>query len=417
MSVVSEGFTESGVIGGPGRPVRLNRAFFADPHASYQRLHAVGPVHRATYRELPVWLVTGYAEARELLADARLSKDNNRALELFPEGISGSDASPLSAHMLTADPPDHTRLRKLVTRAFTARAISRLRPRIEAITEELLGGIAPGSQVDLVEALAFPLAITVICELLGIPDSDRGTFRVWTKAFVGDGSVDEIRQAREQLIGFLATLVTGKRAAPADDLLSELVRVRDEDDRLSQAELESMAYLLLVAGHETTVHLITNSMLALLRDPRQLVALRADPALLPRAIEEFLRFDGPVNIATVRFATDTIRVADAEIQPGEFVMIAVLAANRDGSRFARPDQLDVTGDGSGHLGFGHGIHYCLGAPLARLEAEVALGKLLSRFGTIELAADLATLRRRKSTMIHGLDTLPIRVGPLSAAAV
>jgi cytochrome P450 len=392
-------------------PTRLNRAFFQDPHTIYRELRAEGPIRPATpERGLRVWLVTRYAEAKALLADPRLSKDGDRALELFPEGTGGAHASSLSAHMLNSDPPDHTRLRKLVNRAFTARTVARLRPRIEQITDRLLDDLAAAGKVDLVESFAFPLPITVICELLGVPGSDSDKFREWTKPFVMAASAEELRAAHEAVETYLTELVAAKRKAPGEDLLSALVQVSDEGDRLSPAEIVSMAFLLLVAGHETTVNLIANGVLALLRNPEQLAALRADPSLLPNAVEEFLRYEGPINIATLRFTTEPIRVGDVEIPADEFVMISLLSANRDDDRFSEPDRLDITRSAGGHLAFGHGIHYCLGAPLARLEAEIALGRLLSRFPELELDIEPDGLQWRVSTLIRGAHVVPIRVG-------
>ncbi|GII59775.1 cytochrome P450 [Planotetraspora thailandica] len=391
-------------------PIKLNRAFYQDPHGVYAALRAEGPVRTAMlYRGLQVWLVSRYAEAKALLADPRLSKDGARALELFPEGTAGALASSLSAHMLTSDPPDHTRLRTLVNKAFTARTVARLRPRIEQITDALLDDMADAGSVDLMESYAFPLPIAVICELLGVPGSDRDKFRAWSSPFVAAASEAEMRVAHEELTAYLTALVDRKRTAPGDDLLSELVQVSDEGDRLSQDEVVSMAFLLLVAGHETTVNLISNGVLALLDDPGQMAALRADPSLLPNAVEEFLRFDGPINIATVRFTTEPVLVGDVEIPADQFVMISLLSANRDADRFPAPDRLDITRPGGGHLAFGHGIHYCLGAPLARLEAEIALGRLLDRFPALELGAERAGLEWRISTLIRGLHTLPVRV--------
>jgi cytochrome P450 len=392
-------------------PIRLNRAFFQDPHTFYRKLRVEGPIRPATSgRGLRVWLVTRYSEAKALLADPRLSKDSNRALELFPAGTGGPHASSLSAHMLNSDPPDHTRLRKLVNRAFTARTVARLRPRIEQITDRLLDDVADAGTVDLVDSFAFPLPITVICELLGVPDSDSDKFREWTKPFVTAASPEELRDAHEAVESYLTELVAAKRKAPAEDLLSALVHVSDEGDRLSPAEVVSMAFLLLVAGHETTVNLIANGVLALLLNPDQLAALRADPSLLPNAVEEFLRYEGPINIATLRFTTEPVRVDDVEIPANEFVMISLLSANRDDDRFSEPDRLDITRSAGGHLAFGHGIHYCLGAPLARLEAEIALGRLLGRFPKLELDIEPDALQWRVSTLIRGAHVLPIRVG-------
>jgi cytochrome P450 len=389
----------------------MNRAFFADPHGIYRRLREEGPVRPATpERGLRVWLVTRYAEARELLADPRLSKDSTRALGLFPPGAAQAHASSLAAHMLNSDPPDHTRLRKLVNRAFTARTVARLRPRIEEITDRLLDDVAAAGSVDLVQTFAFPLPITVICELLGVPDADSDRFREWTKPFVAAASPEELQRAHEEMLAYLVDLVAAKRREPADDLLSALVTVSDEGDRLSADEIVAMAFLLLVAGHETTVNLIVNSVLALLLHPDQLAVLRADRSLLPGAVEEFLRYEGPINIATVRFTTQPIQVGEVEIPANEFVMISLLSANRDGERFPDPDQLDITRSAGGHLAFGHGIHYCLGAPLARLEAEIALGRLLDRFPKLELDTDPDALEWRISTLIRGPQTMPVRTG-------
>ncbi|GAB2973252.1 cytochrome P450 [Amycolatopsis acidiphila] len=393
-------------------PVRLDIDFIQDPHAAYERLRVEAPVRPAVMpRGLKVWLVTGYADAKAVLADPRLSKDNKRARQLFEAnaGAGSAFSSSLAAHMLNLDPPDHTRLRKLVNKAFTARTISRLRPRIEEIADELLESIARAGRVDLLESYAFPLPITVICELLGIPSADRDDFRTWSNTIVSAATPEQLQRDSTALAGYLAELVAAKRAQPTEDLLSDLVHVSEAGDQLSEVELISMAFLLLVAGHETTVNLIGNGVRALLARPDQLAALRADPSLLAGAVEEFLRFDGPVNVATLRFTTEPVPVGDVVIPADQFVMVSLLGANRDGEKFADPDRLDITRPTGGHLAFGHGIHYCIGAPLARLEAEIAIGRLLARFGTIELDGEPAQLRWRDSTLMHGLETLPIRV--------
>lgn len=393
-------------------PIQLDTDFIQDPHAAYERLRVEAPVRPAVMpRGLKVWLVTGYADAKALLADPRLSKDNRRARELFQvkAGAESVFSSSLAAHMLNLDPPDHTRLRKLVNKAFTARTVSRLRPRIEEIADELIDRIAQAGRVDLLESYAFPLPITVICELLGIPAADRDNFRTWSNTIVSAATPEQLQRDSAALAAYLAELVASKRAQPTEDLLSDLVHVSEEGDQLSEVELLSMAFLLLVAGHETTVNLIANGVRALLDRPDQLAALRADPSLLPGAVEEFLRFDGPINVATLRFTTAPVQVGDVVIPADQFVMVSLLGANRDGEKFAEPDRLDITRPTGGHLAFGHGIHYCIGAPLARLEAEIAIGRLLARFGTIELDGEPAQLRWRDSTLMHGLETLPIRV--------
>jgi cytochrome P450 len=271
-------------------------------------------------------------------------------------------------------------------------------------------GAAEHATVDLLDALAFPLPIAVISELLGVPHADRERLRAWSKAFTSGVPIDVLINASDEVSHYLADLVAAKRAQPTDDLLSDLVQVTDEGDRLSENELVSMALLLIVAGHETTVNLIANSVLALLRHPDQLAALRADPSLMPGAVEEFLRYDGPIHIATLRFTTEPVPVGDVTIPAGEFVMISLLAANRDGERFSDPDRLDITRPVGGHLAFGHGIHYCVGAPLARLEAQITLSRLLARFDTLTLAGDPTELVWRGSLLIHGLRNLPVRLG-------
>lgn len=391
-------------------PIRLDEEFLQRPHEVLERLRREAPVRRIiTPRDVPAWLVSGYAEAKALLADPRLSKDSKRMRALFEARGRTVFSDALAAHLLNMDPPDHTRLRKLVNKAFTARTVSRLRPRIEQIAADLLEEVARAGRVDLLEAYAFPLPITVICELLGVAADDRDDFRTWSNTIVGAATPEALRDHSAALAAYLQNLVAEKRARPTEDLLSNLVHVSDQDDKLSENELLSMGFLLLVAGHETTVNLIGNGIHALLEHPDQLAKLRADPSLVPNAIEEFLRFDGPVNIATLRFTAEPVQVGDVEIPANEFVMVSLIGANNDGGRFPEPARLDVTRPAGGHLAFGHGIHYCVGAPLARLEGEIAIGSLLDRFGSIELDGRPQELRWRDSTLIRGLQTLPVKV--------
>jgi cytochrome P450 len=367
-------------------------------------------------RGLDVWLVTRYEDVRAALADPRLGKDATRVrelaqhqLELKGQTRQGFDAS-LSAHMLNADPPDHTRLRRLVNKAFTSRTVARLQPRIEQITDELLDAMAGEQNVDLLDALAFPLPMTVICELLGVPMDERDDFRVWSNILLSSDQGERVPEAAQKMAEYLTKLVASKRAMPTEDLLAELVEATEDGDRLSEEELVGMAFLLMVAGHETTVNLIGNGVLHLLRNPDQLAALRAQPDLLPGAVEEILRLEGPVNIATIRFTTESVTVGGQDIPAGEFVMVALSSANRDPEKFADPDTLDITRPAGGHLAFGHGIHYCVGAPLARLEGQIALGKLIARFPDLALAAEPEELAWRNSTLMRGLTRLPVRTG-------
>ena len=389
----------------------LGADYFQDPYSVHARLRAQRPVTPVIMPGgAPVWLITGYAEARAALADPRLSK-HMPGWHPEPDSI----FAVLDLHMLNSDPPDHERLRKLVNKAFTARRVERLRPRITAIAAGLLDDMSAQRdrpEVDLLASFAFPLPITVICELLGVPAADRDDFRTWSATIVSDTSAPEVFQAHATaMLRYFTALLAAKRDEPRDDVLSALIAARDEGDRLSENELLSMAFLLLVAGHETTVNLIASGLLALLLNPAELARLRADPALIGGAVEELLRYVNPVNNATFRCATEPVEIGGVRISRGDPVLVALSGANRDPARFGDPDRLDLGRDGAGHLAFGHGIHYCLGAPLARLEAEIAFSGLLARFGSIRLAVPATSLRWRPSTLIHGLESLPVRLAP------
>jgi len=386
----------------------LGADYFSDPYSVHTRLRAQHPVARVIMPGgTPAWLITGYAQARSALTDPRLHK--------LPEGWRPDPDSLLASldlHMLNLDPPDHERLRKLVNKAFTARRVAELRPRITAITTGLLDDMSTRREVDLLASFAFPLPITVICELLGVPVADRDQFRVWSATIVADTTSPEVFEAHATaMTRYFQALIATRRRQPADDLLSALISARDNTDRLSENELLSMAFLLLVAGHETTVNLIASGMLALLLNPGELARLRADRSLLDAAVEELLRYVNPVNNATFRFTSEPVQIGGVPIGPGEVVLVSLSGANRDPSRYADPDRLDLGRDSGGHLAFGHGIHYCLGAPLARLEAEIAFAGLLERFGSMTLAVPPDELRWRPSTLIHGLESLPVRLGP------
>ncbi|HJP77149.1 MAG TPA: cytochrome P450 [Pseudonocardiaceae bacterium] len=408
----------------PDHLLTYDPASLQDPHGFYRLLREEGPVHQAT---MPLgtraWIITRYPDARAALNDARLSKDADGLNQLMREyqqdgQVDTDNDREMFRHMLNADPPDHTRLRKLVTKAFTARRIEALRPRVQEISDALLAKLAEGAggPVDLLDEYAFPLPITVICELIGVPDDQRDEFRAWTNAALSTGPRDEAQAAAMAMAQYLTGLIEDKRAQPTDDLLSALLRASDDDDQLSAGEVLAMLFLLMVAGHETTVNLIGNGTLALLRNPDQLAALRADRGLLPSAIEEFLRFDGPLNLATFRFTKEPIEIDGVTIPANEFVMISLLAANRDPHQYPDPDRLDLRRDPS-HVAFGHGIHFCLGAPLARMEAEIAFGGLLDHFDDIELAVPVEELEYRNSSLIHGLARLPVLVRPRTAAIV
>jgi cytochrome P450 len=393
-----------------GELTALNRAFVTDPWSVYRRLRQAGPVQRAVLAGgEPVWLVGGYGEARALLADPRLSTDYFGVRALLP-GAAGPYESPLSAHMLNTDPPAHTRLRALVDQAFATQAVARLRPRVEQIADDLLARLPRDGTADLIEDYAVPLPVTVICELLGVPAADRNDFRRWARAIVSTVPPDVARESERSVSAYLTALIDAKRVSPADDLLSDLVHQTGAGAMLWPDELVRMAFLLLVAGLEKMVGLIGNGVLALLRHPAELARLRAEPALLPAAIEEFLRYEGSIHIATVRFTTEPVTAGGRVIPADELVLISLLAANRDRDRYADPGTLDLTRPAAGHLAFGHGPHYCVGAPLARLEGQIAIGRLLSRFPALALAGEPGDLHWRGSLLVRSLSSLPVTLG-------
>ncbi|WP_434598893.1 cytochrome P450 family protein [Streptomyces sp. A5-4] len=380
--------------------------FTANPYPHYARLREAGPLHRIKTRDFDmVWLIVGHEEARRTLADPRLGKDWRTS------GMWEATTNPINANMLEMDPPHHTRLRKLVAREFTARRVEALRPEVQRITDELLDAMTADGRAaaDLVDVLAFPLPMTVICELLGVPDLDRAAFRVWSNQIVAPTGSGSEQTAVQEMGKYLAELVEEKRDSPGEDLMSALIRARDEEgDRLAPDELIGMAFLLLIAGHETTVNLISNGMRALLSHPAQLAALRADPGLLDGAVEEMLRYDGPVENATLRFAREPVEIGGTVIPAGEPVLVALASGDRDATRFPDADRFDITRDTQGHLAFGHGLHFCLGAPLARMEGRIAVRTLLERCPDLEFDPDGGPPEWLPGMLMRGVRRLPVR---------
>jgi cytochrome P450 len=390
-------------------------SYYQDPMGFFARLREsrpVAPVRMPGYGR--TWIVTRYADVRTVLTDPRLAKDVRR----WPGGgrPRPSETRGVGAHMLHADPPGHARLRRLVQKVFTPRRAV-LRPRAEEIAAGLLDEMAAarGDVTDLLDAYARPLPIAVLCELLGIPVADRAWIAVTVAAY---DQRAEHQRLEQELAAYFTQLIAARRAEPGDDLVSALVVARDSAgadgaaDGLTANELISTVFLLVMAGFDTTVNLIGSGTLALLTHPEAKTRLRQDPSLLPAAVEELLRFTNPVNHANDRFTTEDVPVGDVVIPAGEWVFPATSSANRDPAQFPDPDRLDLDRDTSGHFAFGHGIHYCLGAPLARMEAEVALGALLARFPAISLARPPRELRWRPVSVMNGLESLPVRLaGP------
>jgi cytochrome P450 len=392
-----------------------------DPFPLFAAVRELGAVHRVTLVDgHDAWLVVGYKEALAALNESRLSKDMHAALAsgsgVVAEGLPGPA---FARHMLSVDPPDHTRLRRLVAGAFSPRRIEGLRPRVQTIVDDLLDDLAavgPEGPVDLVAAFAFPLPFTVICELLGVPESDRAPLgRGLTDLLVPTTTPAEYTRAKEAsdaVVAMLVALVDTKQDTPGDDLVSALISARDGDERLDSQELLSTIFQLIVAGHDTTTSLIGNSVVALLDNPEQLAQLRAEPAKLAAAVEELLRYDAPVPHSTFRYAIEPIELGGKTIPAGAQVIISLAAADRDADHLENPEQLQIDRAGVRHLAFGHGIHHCLGAVLARMEGQLAIGSLLRRFPDLGLAVPRSDLHwgHGDGLVLRGLSELPVIPG-------
>ncbi|MFB6717917.1 MULTISPECIES: cytochrome P450 [unclassified Streptomyces] len=399
---------------------RCTPEFRRNPHPVYADLRDTAPVcPMRPPHGIDTYLITRYEDARAALSDPRLSKDMYGAMDAYRR-IFGDSSVALDDHMLNSDPPKHTRLRRFVGSTFTPRRVESLRPRVQDVVETLLDGCATREPVDLLPAFAFPLPIIVICELLGVPQEERPELQRLSTTVAQTGFGKEAKQAHqmaeEDLHAYFADLLARKRSRPGEDLLSALVEARDENGGLTEQELISTAFLLMFAGHKTTAYLIGNGAHHLLTHPEQLRAVQRNPELIGPAVEELLRYDGSVESATFRFATEDVQIAGTWIPKGSLVQIALSSANRDPRKFDAPDAFDVTrpeSPQSAHLGFGHGIHYCLGAPLARLETQLALTGLFGRFPRAALAdpAREAPWMEVPFPAFRGLAELPVVLEP------
>lgn len=409
----------------PPAPELFTWEFATDPYPAYAWLREHAPVHRTTLPSgVEAWLVTRYVDAKQALADPRLSKNSDHhdepAHAKGKTGIPGERKAELMTHLLNIDPPDHTRLRSLVAKAFTPRRVAEFAPRVQELTDHLIDQFAARGSADLIHEFAFPLPIYAICDLLGVPREDQDDFRDWAGMMIrhGGGPRGGVARSVKKMRGYLAELIHRKREAlsdvpePGEDLISGLIRASDHGEHLTENEAAAMCFVLLFAGFETTVNLIGNGMYALLGDPVQRILIqnsieREDSRILDLGIEELLRFDGPVEMATWRFAVEPLEIGGQRIAMGDPVLVVLAAANRDPARFTEPDTLDVSRLENPHLGFGHGIHYCLGAPLARLEGRIALATLLRRLPDLRLASSAAELRWRGGLIMRGLRDLPV----------
>src|SRR3989441_5842098 len=386
----------------------MDPEFVADPYPMYHRLRTGDPVHHSP---LGFWVLTRYDDVVAALRDPRLAKE---AIASFVAARFGAPVPAMGLSMLDRDPPDHTRLRGLVSKAFTPRVVEGLRPRIQQIVYGLLEGVAAKRSMDLIEEFAYPIPVAVICEMLGVPIEDHERFKGWSldiargldliwlgpDSEVGRRSVT----ARQALAEYFRGLIAQRRAAPRSDMLSGLIAAEEAGDKLNETELLATCILLLIAGHETTVNLIGNGTLALLRHPDQMRRLREDPSLIASAVEELLRYDSPVQ-RTGRIVYEDVTIGGKTIPKGSLTVGLLGAANRDPAHFPDPDRLDIARGAMHHLAFGWGIHFCLGAPLARLEGQIAIGTLLRRLPRLALASE--HLEWRETSTLRGLQRLPV----------
>jgi pimeloyl-[acyl-carrier protein] synthase len=386
----------------------MDPEFIEDPYPTYHRLRREDPVFQSP---LGFWVLTRYEDVVAALRDPRLAK---QAIASVVAARFGTPVPAVGLSMLDRDPPDHTRLRGLVSKAFTPRVVEGLRPHIQSIVDDLLARVEGQRSMDLIEEFAYPLPVIVICQMLGVPVEDRDRFRQWgldiargldTIMLPPDSEVGRrSTAARQALADYFRALIAERRVRPRPDLLSDLIAAEEAGDKLSTDELLATCILLLVAGHETTVNLIGNGTLALLRHPAELGRLREDPGLIGSAVEELLRYDGPVQ-RTARIPSEDVTFGDRTIPKGELVMPFIGAADRDPAQFPDPDRLDIGRADNRHIAFGWGIHFCLGAPLARLEGQIAIGTLVQRLPELALAADRP--EHRLSLTLRGLVSLPV----------
>ncbi|GAA3755147.1 hypothetical protein HDA32_004229 [Spinactinospora alkalitolerans] len=419
--------TEPGAARPGGEFSLTDPELLTDPYGTVARIRERGAAVRARFMDGSlIWLFTRDAEVRTVLNDPRFVVDpasvpghrapNTRVDVMRAMGITEDMIPYLTEGMLDRDAPDHTRLRKLVSRAFTVRRVSELRPRVEEITEGLLDALpahAEDGVVDLVEHFAYPLPITVICEMVGVPEEDRPLWLEWSHALFSMRP-EEIEPTMWAMVDHIRGMIERRRAAPSDDLLDALIRVQDDDgDRLSETELITMVFTLVIAGHETTAHLIGNGTAALLTHPDQMALLRGDPGLLPAAVHELQRWCGPILMTRLRYAAEDLELGGVRLSAGEPVQAMLVGANRDPRHFSDPERLDLMrrppGCGEQHVGFGHGAHYCLGAALARQEAEVAFGALLRRHPDLELGVAEQDLEWQPVPTMRRLVRLPVRI--------
>lgn len=389
-----------------------------NPHPTLAEMRVEAPVYKLQSMEMHTfpWVLTRYEDCMSLLKDDRFGKDYLRRPgheHLNRQALAATNsASAINRHMLTVDPPDHTRLRGLVHKAFTPKMVRELGGRIQQITDDLIDRVQDQGQMDLMKDFALQLPVTVIAELLGVPAADQQRFRDWTTAIVIDGvrnpGSESTARAAMEFMMYFHDQFDKRRDDPQEDLITGLVQAEEAGEKLDRQELISTVFLLLVAGHETTVNLIGNGMLSLMRYRDQLEKLQNNPNLIETAIEEMLRYESPVGVSTTRWALEDVEWHGKVIPAGDMVTASLLGANRDPAVFENPDLFDITREPNRHIAFGHGIHYCLGAPLARMEGATAINTLLRRLPNIDLDIDVNTIDWHETILLHSMKSLPVR---------
>ncbi|NMO97846.1 cytochrome P450 family protein [Paenibacillus lemnae] len=384
----------------------FSKPFTENPYPAYTSLRESEPVVKLRFPDgQNGWLVTRYEDGLTVLKNPVFIKDMKK--------VYGSDTgSVFTSNMLFSDPPDHKRLRGLVQKSFTPHKIAGMRSRIQAIADELLDQTSGREEMNLIDDYAFPLPIIVISEMLGVPLEDRDKFRIWSNSIIGASNQESdasVGQHMQEFIQYLKEWFANVREHPGDDMISQLVQSEEQGDRLSEQELYGVVTLMIIAGHETTVNLIGNGLLALLSHRDQLSLLMENPSLIHNTIEEMLRYNGPVEFSTSRWASEDIELNGQTIHKGELVVVALNSANRDESQFKDPDLFDITREKSPHLAFGQGIHHCLGAPLARLEGEIAILSLLQRYPNLKLRGEWSELKWRPGMIVRGVEEVPLSI--------
>jgi cytochrome P450 len=407
----------SAAVSAPTRFNPLLPEYIVDPHPQLHRLRAEDPVHWCS--TLGVWVVTRYADVMAILHDRRFSSMAglwDQYQKFFLRG--GSTSSPMaemySKWMLQVDPPDHTRLRALVNKAFTPRVVEAMRPRIQQMVDDFLDPVVSAGRMDVMSDIAFPLPILVICDLLGVPRSEYSNIRRWTHELLRSLSpaisaqgMARVNQVIVELREYFRSLANERRKQPKDDMMSGLLAARELGDKLNEDELLATCILLAFAGHATTAQLTGKGMLLLLQNPDQLELLRNDPSLIVGAVEEMLRYESTLQLV-YRATTEDVTIAGKPIPRGQMIFVSLAAANRDPAQFPDPDRFDIRRDASKHVSFGHGIHYCVGAALGRLESQIAINTILRRLPNLKLCAE--GIRREPSLLLRGLVELPVTFG-------